>query len=127
MFSALTPNSAKENMKMLPANWQRIPRLGLAAAAIATLLRIMSGSAVGQVSAQNETPSTSALTIQDYHNRWGIYHTYQADDDTGFVSIFDGKTLEGLYGDLTFWRAENGEIIGESTPQKVVKVNNFLI
>ena len=49
------------------------------------------------------------------------------DDDEGFVPIFDGKTLTGWDGDPTFWRAENGEIVGETTPEKVVKVNNFLI
>ena len=40
----------------------------------------------------------------------------QPDDATGFVSIFDGKTLDGWDGDPTFWRAEDGEIIGQSTP-----------
>jgi hypothetical protein len=57
----------------------------------------------------------------------GIYPTYEPDDNTGFVSIFDGKTLNGWDGDPTFWRVENGEIVGETTPEKVVKVNNFLI
>jgi hypothetical protein len=57
----------------------------------------------------------------------GIYPTYEPDDNTGFVPIFDGKTLKGWDGDSTFWRVENGEIIGETTPEKVVKVNNFLI
>lgn len=49
------------------------------------------------------------------------------DDAEGFVPIFDGKTLNGWDGDLTFWRAENGSIVGETTPEKVVKLNNFLI
>ncbi len=49
------------------------------------------------------------------------------DDNTGFEAIFDGKTLHNWDGDPTFWRAENGEIVGESTPEKVVKVNTFLI
>ena len=57
----------------------------------------------------------------------GIYPEYQPDDNTGFVPIFDGKTMKDWDGDPTFWRVENGEIIGETTPQKVVKVNNFLI
>lgn len=57
----------------------------------------------------------------------GIYPVTVADDSMGFVPIFDGRTLNGWDGDPTFWRAENGEIIGETTPQKVVKVNNFLI
>ena len=43
------------------------------------------------------------------------------------MPIFDGKTLTGWDGDPTFWRVENGEIVGETTPEKVVKLNNFLI
>ena len=57
----------------------------------------------------------------------GIYPTYEPDDDAGFVPIFDGNSLTGWDGDMTFWRAENGEIIGETTPEKVVKTNSFLI
>jgi hypothetical protein len=57
----------------------------------------------------------------------GIYPTYEPDDDAGFVPIFDGKTLTGWDGDMNFWRAENGEIVGETTPEKVVKTNSFLI
>ena len=43
------------------------------------------------------------------------------------MPIFDGKSLAGWDGDTTFWRAENSEIVGETTPEKVVKENNFLI
>jgi Domain of Unknown Function (DUF1080) len=57
----------------------------------------------------------------------GIYPKYEPDDDSGFGPIFDGKTLKDWDGDTTFWRVENGEIVGETTPEKVVKVNNFLI
>jgi 3-keto-disaccharide hydrolase len=57
----------------------------------------------------------------------GVYPEYEPDDNDGFAPIFDGKTLTGWDGDTTFWRAENGEIIGESTPEKVVKANSFLI
>jgi len=49
------------------------------------------------------------------------------DDHTGFESIFDGKSLKGWDGDPTFWRVEDGEIIGESTLEKPVKINTFLI
>jgi hypothetical protein len=60
--------------------------------------------------------------------RGGVYaDAYEPDDSTGFVPIFDGKTLNGWDGDMTFWRAEDGKIVGETTPEKVVKVNNFLI
>ena len=51
----------------------------------------------------------------------------EPDDNAGFVPIFDGKTLNGWDGDPRFWRVENGEIVGETTPEKVVKQNNFLI
>jgi hypothetical protein len=49
------------------------------------------------------------------------------DDHSGFESIFDGKTLKGWDGDPQFWRVENETIIGESTAEKPVKVNTFLI
>jgi hypothetical protein len=52
--------------------------------------------------------------------------TMLTSDLEGFVSIFDG-TLRGWDGDTTFWRAENNTLIGESTPQKVVERNTFLI
>jgi hypothetical protein len=57
----------------------------------------------------------------------GVFPATQPDDAEGFVSIFDGKTLNGWEGDTTVWRVENGEIIGETTPEKVLKANTFLI
>lgn len=49
------------------------------------------------------------------------------DNNTGFQSIFNGTNLDGWEGDPTFWRVENGTIVGESTPEKVVDQNTFLI
>jgi len=49
------------------------------------------------------------------------------DDHTGFESIFDGKSLKGWDGDPAIWRVENETIIGESTAEKPLKVNTFLI
>src|SRR5206468_5841711 len=57
----------------------------------------------------------------------GVYPETQPDDNTGFVPIFDGKTLNGWDGDTKFWRVENGEIVGETTPEKVMTQNSFLI
>jgi hypothetical protein len=48
-------------------------------------------------------------------------------DHAGFESIFDGSTLRGWDGDPEFWRAENGTIVGESTAQRPLKQNTFLI
>ena len=47
--------------------------------------------------------------------------------DAGFVSIFDGQTLAGWDGDPKYWRVEHGCIVGEITPETVVKRNTFLI
>ena len=57
----------------------------------------------------------------------GVFPATQPDDTEGFVSIFDGKTLTGWDGDTTVWRVENGEIVGETTPEKRLKANTFLI
>ena len=45
----------------------------------------------------------------------------------GFVPIFDGKTLKGWDGDPTYWRVENGALVGEITPTTLLKTNSFII
>ncbi|MBO0932113.1 3-keto-disaccharide hydrolase [Fibrella aquatilis] len=45
----------------------------------------------------------------------------------GFVQIFDGKTLKGWDGDPTYWRVENGALVGEITPTTLLKTNSFII
>jgi hypothetical protein len=57
----------------------------------------------------------------------GLFPETVPDDTAGFVSIFDGTTLKGWDGDTRFWRVENGVITGETTPEKMVTQNNFLI
>jgi len=49
------------------------------------------------------------------------------DNFTGFEKIFDGATLTNWDGDPTFWRVEGGAIVGESTAEKPVTENTFLI
>ena len=48
-------------------------------------------------------------------------------DEPGFQPIFDGKTLSGWEGDPTYWRVENGSLVGEITPATVIKSNTFII
>jgi hypothetical protein len=48
-------------------------------------------------------------------------------DEPGFESIFDGKTLSGWEGNPTYWRVENGALVGEITPATVIKSNTFII
>ena len=49
-----------------------------------------------------------------------------AEPDAGFEPIFDG-TLKHWEGDPTYWRAENGVLIGEVTPETLLKKNSFII
>ena len=48
-------------------------------------------------------------------------------DEPGFRPIFDGKTLTGWEGDPKYWRVEDGSLVGEITPETVIKSNTFII
>src|SRR5437588_10313726 len=48
-------------------------------------------------------------------------------DEPGFTSIFDGRTLAGWDGDPTYWRVENGALVGEITPATLIKSNTFIV
>ena len=50
-----------------------------------------------------------------------------AGDEPGFEQIFDGRTLAGWEGNPTYWRVENGALVGEITPATVIKSNTFII
>jgi hypothetical protein len=50
-----------------------------------------------------------------------------AGDEPGFQSIFDGKTLTGWEGDPRYWRVEAGSLVGEITPETVIKSNTFIV
>ncbi|MBP7936816.1 MAG: DUF1080 domain-containing protein [Phycisphaerae bacterium] len=47
--------------------------------------------------------------------------------DDGFKPIFDGKTLAGWDGDPDLWRVEDEAITGQTTADKPIKLNTFLI
>src|SRR5882724_8161503 len=48
-------------------------------------------------------------------------------DEPGFKSIFDGKTLSGWEGDPKYWRVADGCMVGEITPETIIKSNTFII
>jgi hypothetical protein len=48
-------------------------------------------------------------------------------DEPGFQPIFDGKSLAGWEGHPTYWRVENGVLVGEIVPATVIKSNTFII
>ena len=45
----------------------------------------------------------------------------------GYVSLFDGKTLNGWSGLPDHWKAEDGSIIGYTTKENPLKQNTFLV
>ncbi len=47
--------------------------------------------------------------------------------EDGFVSLFDGKTLDGWDGNPKFWRVEEGTITGQTTADNPTKGNTFII
>ena len=48
-------------------------------------------------------------------------------DEPGYRLIFNGKNLDGWDGNPAYWRVEDGNLVGEITPQTVIKSNTFII
>lgn len=47
--------------------------------------------------------------------------------DSGFKSIFDGKTLAGWDGNKDVWSVRDGALTGQTTAEKTIKSNTFLV
>ncbi|MFM9017101.1 MAG: DUF1080 domain-containing protein [Verrucomicrobiota bacterium] len=45
----------------------------------------------------------------------------------GWKPLLDGRTLHGWKGDPKYWRCEDGAIVGEVTPDTLLKNNTFII
>ena len=78
--------------------------------------------------------SKSSLTIFSILIFTSFFFIISCNDSTtaqhsedGFKNMFDGKTLDGWKGDKMVWRIEKGVIIGETTPEHLIKSNTFLI
>lgn len=50
-----------------------------------------------------------------------------ATPQSGFESLFDGRTLDGWQGDRAIWSVQDGAITGRTTAETGLKENNFLI
>ena len=72
-------------------------------------------------------PETAAQEPERRGRFGGLFPDYEPDDNTGFVPIFDGKTLAGWEGEPAYWRVENGALVGEITPATVIRSNTFII
>jgi hypothetical protein len=95
------------------------------ALAIARADQLARLQAAGPLSAEQRTAAVARINAAG--GRGGILPPRSMEDNEGFVPIFDGRTLANWDGDPTFWRVEDGTIVGESTPEKVVANNSFLI
>lgn len=51
----------------------------------------------------------------------------EGEEAEGFVSIFDGETLNGWEGLADFWKVEEGDLIGYTTEENPLPANTFLI
>jgi hypothetical protein len=47
--------------------------------------------------------------------------------DAGFQALFNGRDLTGWDGDRNVWSVQNGAITGQTTEQKPLKENTFLV
>ena len=58
----------------------------------------------------------------------GFLSIAKADGETGFVSLFDGKTLNGWSApDMRYWSVRDGAITAESSEKLPCKRNQFLV
>lgn len=51
----------------------------------------------------------------------------ETEDETGFQSIFDGKTLAGWDGNPELWSVSGGAILGVTTGTDPIETNQFII
>jgi Domain of Unknown Function (DUF1080) len=89
----------------------------------ARIITVLGGLLVGisALVAQQQPPATP------YVPRQSDRPEPVAGDLSGFRPIFDGKTLTDWEGNPTYWRVEDGALVGEITPATVIKSNTFII
>ncbi len=68
-------------------------------------------------------------TDPELENRGRLLQDAEAvdDDENGFVSLFDGESLEGWSGADGLWSVDKGCIVGETTAENPLRQNSFLI
>jgi len=88
---------------------------------------LMAGGAVLMTAAVSILSARQAPATQPYVPKQSDRPSPMTEDEPGFTPIFDGKSLAGWDGNPTYWRAENGSLVGEITPSSVIKSNIFAI
>jgi len=71
--------------------------------------------------------AASAAAQQPYVPKQSDRPEPVAGDEPGFQPIFDGKTLNGWEGNQKYWRVEDGALVGEVTPETLLKSNTFIV
>ena len=57
----------------------------------------------------------------------GLLIAQESEKENDFQIIFNGKDLTNWEGDSTYWRVENGCLVGEVLPETLLKQNSFII
>ena len=70
---------------------------------------------------------TGAMSQAQYVPKQSDRPEAATSDEAGFVPMFDGKTLQGWEGDPKYWRFENGTLVGEITPETIIRSNTFIV
>lgn len=114
----------------MPANHSARPRRTVLVDAVAASSRHMAKLACGllmccAVAAHAQETATPPRTPPPPPRQ--TYPEPASNDDSGWEPIFDGKTLQGWEGDPKYWRVENGCLVGEVTPETLLKNNSFII
>src|SRR5690348_4257751 len=111
------------SMTSSPCSLNTARRCATAASSVAWLMVVLC-LLVAPAAAARQAPATSAQAPDaGKPGRWGV----TADNAAGFDPIFDGKTLKGWDGDAAFWRVDDGTIVGETTVQRPLKANTFIV
>lgn len=75
---------------------------------------VLLSSCNGSNAEQNNKQDSTSASVEDI--------------DQGYVAMFDNNSLTGWEGDTTYWKMQNGVLIGEiRTDQEPLKNNTFLI
>jgi Domain of Unknown Function (DUF1080) len=87
------------------------------------LASIIAGLSNLSIAAQAAQPASGQLYVPKQSDR----PETATGDEPGFTPMFDGKTLSGWEGNLKYWRIEDGAMVGEITPETLIKSNTFII
>jgi hypothetical protein len=90
-----------------------------------TFTRLAGLGALGVVT-ETAAPGAQTNSTPVPHSRFREPDPIDFNDHTGFIPIFDGKTLNEWDGNPDVWRAEDGAIVGISTLEKP-SGNTFIV